>query len=71
MTALWVFGLILPGICEEVFKHDDTFDQELAQAMENEAESYFPGDEGYDCEYEVDHAALMDSAVSELDGLQV
>ena len=37
--------------------YDDTFDQELAQVMEDDPENYFPGDEGYDCECEVDQAA--------------
>ena len=68
--------------------YDDTFDQELAQIMENELieeghgfdsdlgadagdpERYFPGDDRYECEYEVDHAAFMDLAVGELNGLQ-
>ena len=44
------------------------FDSDWDAVMEN-PESHFPGDEGYDCEYEVDHAALMESDTNELHGL--
>ena len=55
--------------------YDDAFDQELAQMerwdadMEN-PEGHSPGDEGYDGEYELDHASLMEADADELHGLQ-
>ena len=45
------------------------FDSDL-DSDAGDPESYFPGDDGYDTEYEVDHAALMHSAAGELGGLQ-